>query len=98
MVARKKEVFSDIGLFNDGAFYYYIRQRRNNYWVEIYRSFFHDDLFDDYSKFESYEEALAECIKKSINILKDENTGKRVNSTNLQTSNPALRRNTQHGK
>ena len=25
-------------------------------------------------------------------------TGKRVNSTNLQTSNPALRCNTQHGK
>lgn len=71
---EEKGIFSDIGLFNDGAFYYCIRQKKNNYWVEIYRSFFHDDLFDDYGKFESYEEALSEGIKKAIKILKENGT------------------------
>ena len=71
---EEKGIFSDIGLFNDGAFYYCIRQKKNNYWAEIYRSFFHDDLFDDYGKFESYEEALSEGIKAAINILKENET------------------------
>ena len=42
--------------------------------------------------------ALSEGIKEAVKILKGEITGKRVNSTNLQTSNLALRCNTQHGK
>lgn len=68
---EEKGIFLDIGLFNDGVFYYCIRQKENNYWREIYRSFFHDGLFDDHGKFESYEEALSEGIKETINILKD---------------------------
>lgn len=71
---EEKGIFSDIGLFNDGAFYYCIRQKNNNYWAEIYKSCFHDDLFDDYGKFESYEEALSEGIKEAINILKENET------------------------
>ena len=66
-----KGIFLDIGLFNDGVFYYCIRQKENNYWREIYRSFFHDGLFDDHGKFKSYEEALSEGIKEAIKILKD---------------------------
>lgn len=69
---EEKGIFSDIGLLNDSVFYYCIRQKKNNYWIEIYSSFFHESLFDDYGKFESFEEALAEGIKKSINILKKE--------------------------
>ena len=67
---EEKGIFLDIGLFNDGVFYYCIRQKENNYWREIYRSFFHDGLFDDHGKFESYEEALSEGIKVAIKILK----------------------------
>lgn len=68
---EEKGIFLDIGLFNDGVFYYCIRQKENNYWREIYRSFFHDGLFDNYGKFESYEEALSEGIKKAIKYLKN---------------------------
>lgn len=68
---EEKGIFLDIGLFNDGVFYYCIRQKENNYWIEIYRSFFHDGLFDDYGKFESYEKALSEGIKEAVKILKD---------------------------
>lgn len=68
---EEKGIFVDVGLFNDGVFYYYIRQKENNYWIEIYRSFFHDGLFDDYGKFESYEEALSEGIKEAIKFMKD---------------------------
>lgn len=67
-----KGIFLDIGFFNDGVFYYCIRQKENNYWREIHRSFFHDGLFDDHGKFESYEEALLEGIKEAVKILKED--------------------------
>ena len=57
-----------------------------------------DGLLCDYPKCEMLKEYRKNGNTNKESCLKGRSNGKRVNSTNLQTSNPALRRNTQHGK